>query len=278
MEKKPLTDLTVDFFAASYMDNPTRVQAGATLEGGAELEIPLKALFSEQVLRITEATKASAKLTVSFTFDGQPYTREFTQTLPLNTRNNIVWDDTRKAATFVTPNDPLVLALAKSAESAAADVNAGLLDPRLASAMAVHEALRLKGQRYSVDPTSPFDQLSKNATALDTVFFPQETLAYGAGDCDDLTTLYCALLQSIGAQTAFITTPGHIFAAVKLDIDPNQAAGMFTRTQDLIVREGTVWLPVEVTMVGGRFLGCLADRGQASGARVPKSRKPSCCP
>ena len=76
MEKKPLTDLTVDFFAASYMDNPTRVQAGATLEGGAELEIPLKALFSEQVLRITEATKASAKLTVSFTFDGQPYARD----------------------------------------------------------------------------------------------------------------------------------------------------------------------------------------------------------
>lgn len=254
LERKPLTDLTVDFYVASYMDNPTRVLTMAKLEGGAELEVPLKALFSEQVLRITEATKVSAKITVSFVFDSQPYTREFTQTLPLNNRNNIVWDDTRKAATFVTPNDPLVLTLAKSAVSVTADVNSGQLDAWLSAVMAVHEALRAKGQRYSVDPTSPFDQLSKNATTLDTVFFPQETLAYGAGDCDDLTMLYCALLQSVGAQTAFITTPGHIFAAVKLDLTPSQAASTFSRTQDVIVREGAVWLPVEVTMVGSRFM------------------------
>jgi tetratricopeptide (TPR) repeat protein len=230
------------------------VLTAAKLDGDAELEVPLKALFSEQVLRITEVTRASAKITVSFVFDGQPYTRDFMQSLTFNTRNNLVWDDTRKAAAFVTPNDPLVNTLARNAVSAAADVSVGQIDEWLSAAMAVHEALRLKGQRYAVDPASSFEQLSKSPTALDTVFFPQETLAYGAGDCDDLTVLYCALLQSIGAQTAFITTPGHIFAAVQLKIDASQVTSTFSRAQDVIVRDKGVWLPVEVTLVGGRFI------------------------
>ena len=254
LEKKPLTDLSVDLFVASYMDNPTRVLTAGKLDGGAELEVPLKALFSEQVLRITEVTRASAKITVSFVFDGQSYTRDFMQSLTFNTRNNLVWDDTRKAAAFVTPNDPLVNTLARNAVSAAADVSIGQIDEWLSAAMAVHEALRLKGQRYAVDPASSFEQLSKSATALDTVFFPQETLAYGAGDCDDLTVLYCALLQAVGAQTAFITTPGHIFAAVQLKIDASQVTSTFSRVQDVIVRDKAVWLPVEVTLVGGRFI------------------------
>lgn len=182
VEKEPLSDVAVDFFVASYMDNPTRVFSAASVDAGGQVEVPLKALFSEQILKITEATKVSAKISVSFQFNGQPYTREFTQTLSLNNRNNIVWDDTRKAAAFVTPNDPLVLTLAKSAVSVTGDVNTGQIDPWLLAAMAVHEALRVKGQRYSVDPSTPFDRISGSSTALDTVYFPPEALAYGAGE------------------------------------------------------------------------------------------------
>lgn len=254
LEKSPLADVTVDFLVASYMDNPTRLLSLPKLDPGGEEDVPVKALFSEQVLKITEATKVSAKLSVSFAFEGQPYTREFTLTLPLNNRNNLTWDDTRKAATFVTPNDPLVLTLGKSAVSATSDVPSGQIDKWFIAAMAMHEALRAKGERYSVDPSAPFDQISKNKTAVDTVQFPQETLAYGAGDCDDLTVLYSALLQSVGAQTAFIAIPGHIYAAVQLDVAPDRVAKTFSRPQDLIVKEGKVWVPVEVTMLSDDFL------------------------
>jgi transglutaminase-like putative cysteine protease len=34
---------------------------------------------------------------------------------------------------------------------------------------------------------------------------------YRAGDCDDLSILYCSLLEAIGIRTAFVTIPGHIF-------------------------------------------------------------------
>lgn len=254
LEKAALSDVSVDFFVESYMDNPTRLLTAAKLDAGAEQAVDVKALFSEQVLKITEATKVSGKITVNFLFEGAPYTREFTQTLRLNNRNNITWEDSRKAATFVTPNDPLVLTLGKNAVAVTADVASGQIDKWFTAAMAVHEALRAKGQRYSVDPTTPFGDVSKNSTVLDTVQFPQETLAYGAGDCDDLTVLYCSLLQSVGAQTAFITVPGHIYAAVQLDLPPDRIAKSFSRTQDLIVKDGKVWLPVEVTMCGDRFL------------------------
>ena len=33
----------------------------------------------------------------------------------------------------------------------------------------------------------------------------KQTLEYRAGDCDDLSILYSALLESVGVETAFIT-------------------------------------------------------------------------
>ncbi len=249
-----MTDLTVDFFVESYMDNPTRLLSIPRLDAEAVQDVSMKALFSEKVLKITEATKVSGKISVSFVYDGQPYTREFTQTVRINNRNSLTWDDTRKAATFVTPNDPLVLTLGKSAVSVTADVPSGQIDKWLLAAMTVHEALRLKGLRYSTNPNTPFSSILHNASVVDTVLFPPEELAYGAGNCSDLTVLYCSLLESLGAHTAFITTPGHIYAAVQLDIPPDQIDKFFSNPQDLIIQDDKTWLPVEVTMCGDPFI------------------------
>jgi hypothetical protein len=253
-EKSALTDVSINFFVSSYMDNPTLLLSMPKFDAGAEQDVPIKALFSEQVLKITEATKVSGKVSVSFVFNGKPYTNEFTEEIRINNRNSLTWDDTRKAATFVTPNDPLVLALSKGAIAAAADQPRGQVDKWLVAAMAMHEAIRVKGQRYSTNPNTPFGAILHNANVVDTVLFPQEELSYGAGNCSDLTVLYCSMLEALGAHTAFITIPGHIYAAVQLDIPPEQVSKIFSRPQDLIVREGAVWLPVEVTLCADSFL------------------------
>jgi hypothetical protein len=253
-ENSAMTDVVVDFFVGSYMDNPTRLLSLPRLDADATQDVPVKALFSEQVLKITEATKVSGKVSVSFVFDGAPYTREFTETVRINNRNSLTWDDTRKAATFVTPNDPLVLTLSKNAISVTSDVPTGQIDKWLLAAMTLHEALRIKGLRYSTNPSTPFSSILHNASVVDTVLFPQEELSYGAGNCSDLTVLYCSLLESLGAHTAFITVPDHIYAAVQLDVSPNQVAHAFSRPEDLIIQDGAVWLPVEVTMCGDSFV------------------------
>ena len=56
--------------------------------------------------------------------------------------------------------------------------------------------------------------VSKQSGATDFLQFPRETLRYTTGDCDDLSILYCSVMQSLNIDTALITVPGHIYVAV----------------------------------------------------------------
>jgi hypothetical protein len=57
-----------------------------------------------------------------------------------------------------------------------------------------------------VDPVTPYKKFSQNLS-VDFLQFPNQTLEYKARDCDDLSMLYNALLESVGIKTAFITIP-----------------------------------------------------------------------
>jgi hypothetical protein len=117
-------------------------------------------------------------------------------------------------------------------------------------AIALFEALDLYGINYLVDPSSSYVELSENASSLDNLNYPYQTLMYRGGDCDDLSILFCSLLEALGIKTAFITTPGHIYAAFDAGIaaeEPGTAGG------DFIYAHGTCWLPVEITAIDEGF-------------------------
>lgn len=63
---------------------------------------------------------------------------------------------------------------------------------------------------------------TRDIRGVETVTFPQKTLQYRAGDCDDMVTLLAALLEAIGFEVRFVAMgmqPGrfqHVFAEVKL--------------------------------------------------------------
>ena len=82
-----------------------------------------------------------------------------------------------------------------------------------------------------------------------------------------LRILYCALLESVGMPTAFVTAPGHIYVAFDLGLDPEAARKIFNRPDDLIFRDGGTWLPVEITLVQGRLPQGLAERGEGVARR-----------
>ncbi len=129
----------------------------------------------------------------------------------------MTWDDDRKAAAFVTSTDPDVLLFAKNtASDAGSKANPPAINATFRIAMALFQAMNLQGVSYVTDPTTPYESSSKNKTALDFLQFPMQTLAYRAGDCDDLSILYAALLEAAGIRTAFITVPGHIYVAFDL--------------------------------------------------------------
>jgi tetratricopeptide (TPR) repeat protein len=166
----------------------------------------------------------------------------------------MTWDDTAHAASFVTVNDDRVRNFAAQYAADARDKTSLMINWRFRAALALFEAMRMHGIGYVADATTPYLKLSEQAEAVDLLRFPVETLVAKAGDCDDLSILYAALLESANIQAAFVTTPGHIFVAFDLGLDKNAAGETFSNQADLIFREDdSVWMPVEVTLVREGF-------------------------
>ena len=95
--------------------------------------------------------------------------------------------------------------------------------------------------------------LGKSAV-VDTVRFPRTTLLIRSGDCDDTTALLGSLLESVGVGTAIMTSPGHVFLAFDTG-ERKENLWLFThRNLQAVTHGGTVWLPVETTILQEGFL------------------------
>jgi tetratricopeptide (TPR) repeat protein len=251
---KPVTDIQATLIVRQYMDAPKQCTAPDSLQGGEAQEIKLNALFTDKVLEITEATKAAVEIGLEYSYQGNRYKDSIVSTMRVFDRNALTWDDDRKAAAFVTAKDPSVLTFSKNIAGMIKDKGSKAIDNNLLLGMALHEALSLYGMSYIPDPKTPYAEFSKKKDAIDFLQFPRQSLDYRAGDCDDLSILYSSLLSALGVETAFITIPGHIFMSFALDMSPDEARKSFFKPDELIYEESKVWVPVEVTELGGGFL------------------------
>lgn len=253
-EKDTAEQVKVTFYVKQYMDNPKEALTIDVLESGESREFDLFGLFTNEVLDITEGTKVSALINISYQQKGKQQSKELIETIRLQNRNAVTWDDDRKACAFVTAKDPAVMKFSKNVAGWVKNSGSRAVNKNLKLAMALHEALDLYGISYVIDPTTPYVELSEDELAIDFLQFPKQTLEYLAGDCDDLSILYSALLEAAGVATAFVTTPGHIFVAFDLEMSPDDARKAFLSPDDLIFRENKTWLPVEITVRGDGFL------------------------
>lgn len=252
--KIPLEAVKVEVFVNQYMDNPYVCAEIPFLTGGGRQVVDLFALFNDRVLGITENTKVQISIVVESRMAGEGYTNELIENLRVYDRNAMTWEDDRRAAAFVSVKDPSVLRFSKNISSYVKDKASRSLNGNMLVALAFFEALKLHGLSYVVDPNTPFIEFSKNKSAVDFLQFPNQTLDYKAGDCDDLSILYCALLESVGIKSAFLTTPGHIFVAVSLDSAPAEARRQFADPDSFIYQGEDTWLPVEITALNRGFL------------------------
>lgn len=253
-ERGAISDIEVSFYVPQYMEAPKVVHELEALERDESVAVPLSALFNEEILTVTETTSVQARIIVSYDFGDDRLSAERVETLDVQNRNQMTWDDDRKAAAFVTAGDPTVQRLSRNVTSVTRSLGNVAVNERLRNAMAIHETLSLYGLEYVIDPDSSYIELSQNETALDYLQFPVQTLDFRAGDCDDLSILYCSLFEAIGIPTAFVTVPGHIFMAIDLGMDESEAQRTFAKPEDLIYRDGTTWLPIETTVTGQSFL------------------------
>ncbi len=238
--KNTITNIKVSFIISEFMVGAWTSDVIDRLEPGKDVSVPLNALFTQDILDNTTSTKSLAEITVDYQVGSDKKQAKLSESVRLQGRNEMTWaDDDRRAAAFVTQYDPAVMTFARNVASAVKGTGSTAINDSLAKAMAIHEAMRVFQMTYMIDPQTPYEDLVTRKDALDRLQFPRETLAYKAGDCDDLSILYCALLESLAVDTAFITIPGHIFMAFSIGLSPDAARRSFKHADELIFDDAT---------------------------------------
>ena len=280
-EPNTVTDVSLSLFMDRYMGQPEPFAVIPRLAPGESADVPVTALFNEAMLSLTENVNANGQALMSYRSLGARKETDFPVQMPVYHRNALSWDDDSRAASFVSPRDPAARLFARYVASIADRMSEARLPekglPRnVRYAVALFEALAVYGINYVIDPASSFVELSENASALDSLNYPYQTLYYRGGDCYDLSILYCAMLEALGVDTAFITIPGHIYMA----FDTGAENGAFSAAvqSDLIAHNGKLWMPVEITVPGEGFyrawrIGIRQWRAAASGSLAGEERR-----
>ncbi|MDC7241543.1 MAG: tetratricopeptide repeat protein, partial [Spirochaetales bacterium] len=254
-DSEKIKNIRAGFYVPQYMEQPKYSDQTITaVKKGGSAVINLLGLFTNDIFEINEGLKVAAEVIVDYEYYGREYSESIPLTVQINNKNAMTWDDDRKAACFVTANNPLVYSYSRSLSGKIRSEAVAALDKNFQIAMGLFEALGLYGLGYVVDPSSAYAELSENTQTVDYIQFPQQTLISQAGDCDDLSVLYASMLEASGIPSAFITIPGHIYVAFQLGLDETQARRKFPSSKDLIFIDDQAWLPVEVTLVGDGFL------------------------
>ena len=268
-------EAVLSFYIPELMSAPSRKNVSILPKETKEVDIDaLK--FSARINEVTQPQNIQAEVKVEYTVNQRARTHEQRSSLWVYGRNNTQWDDLRKAAAFITSEDPLVGEFARPLLGAFEDEikSSGRTGRNILGAMVLFEALRQHGVHYVADANNPYARMAADKAAVDNIQYPAELLQHRAGDCDDLTALYCALLESAGIATALVDYPEHIFMMFDTGI-PRYAANSFPLAPSLYITRGEkLWIPVEITKISSSFYEAWM-LGLAEIEELPKRRRRS---
>lgn len=268
-EDNAISDVTVSFYQPQYMAHPKECEKIKTIAKGSSASVNLLSFFNEQILELTEKTDTNSYVIVSYSNMGLKRTKTFALDVAVYGRNNMSWDDDRRAAVFVSSRDPAAMQFAKYVTSIVRENFREDVPINIQYASGIFEALNEFGINYVVDPASAFED-NVGTSSIDFLQFPYQTLMYKGGDCDDLSILYCSLFEAVGIPTAFITIPGHIYMAFDSGMTKEQAEETLDSLDDVIIIRGEAWVPLEITLTDEGFYK--AHRVGAREWRVAKAQ------
>jgi curli biogenesis system outer membrane secretion channel CsgG len=252
--KKSVKINSINSIIKNFMFDFTKAPVVKNLAPGDMLKVPVRILLPVDSLKITEDTPMQCKVVVVYNESGTEKRLENIYNITILSRNALIWDDTKKIGSFITPKDPAVKEAARKIVAAFKEEDTKYYSRNVYIALWVFETLRDHGLVYNVDPLSSYSKVSGKENVVDYVLYPRELLECKVGDCDDLTALYTSILENLGIQTALITTPGHIFMAFNSG-EPLSAAFKYeTKGRRYIPYQGEIWIPVEITSLRKNFL------------------------
>jgi tetratricopeptide (TPR) repeat protein len=249
-EEAPISEVTVLFNQQQFMDSPTSSASVEIIRPGESVKVPIHASFNGGVFTTNGITPVNGELIVRYSFLGRPLEQRTSVSFDLHDRNALTWDDDRKIAAFMTYSDSAVRNYSSFIRSVARAENTDYLPDSLEFGMQAYHALSALGILYQPDPSAPFTQVQENTLIVDSVNLPRETLRNITGDCDDLTVLYNTMLETVGIPTGFVTLPGHIYTAINTELPPEDYAMVHPDREMSMEHDGTLWILVEITLVG----------------------------
>lgn len=236
------------FSLKKVMDYPSEIEI-TELKPREELTLDIKPVFSNRILEITENTSLQSKISLTYHVAGEPRTADRTFPVTLYERHAMTWDKKEKAAAFVTPHDPVVADFSRSVIQPYVDAYPNL-HPTLVYGRAIFAGLGVYGLSYIIDPTSPYQEFSENVAQVDYLQYPRDTISRKSGDCDDLSVLFAAAMENIGIPSALVDVPGHVFVMFNTGVPEADRKTLGLPDQLLVIYNGTVWIPIEMTLVG----------------------------
>lgn len=242
------------FTVRNYSDFATEFGITDTFEGETSIESDIFLMLNTEALELTEDTPLTGELSIYYQVSGQDISISQPISFTLFNKNAMTWDDDRKLASFITPNAAPVKVFARTVAQQFRSSRRQDLNTNVQLAAELYAALGVHGCVYIIDPNTPFIEFREEKTAVDYIQFPQDTLYFRSGDCDDLVSLFSALMESVGVSTALVTVPGHIFMAFDTEVDPDNYREITSDKGLIFEMNDSVWVPVEVTMVGGSFV------------------------
>jgi ligand-binding sensor domain-containing protein/tetratricopeptide (TPR) repeat protein len=242
-------EATVGVYIPTAMER--RVEQTLTLPPHAEQVVDLDVVLSQTILSRIESAPVQAEISLSCKVGDQVLSVKRQHTITVHGRGALTWDETAKAAAFVTSDDPVVADFARALKAEHLDrLPDGKADGSLGAAMLAYAALDAHGIRYAEDASTPYSQIAQNRAAVDNIQYPAELLNSRQGDCDDLTVLYCSLLEALHVPTALVEAPDHIYLMFDAGIDASERLGFSLPPDRYIWRGERLWIPVEITKLG----------------------------
>jgi len=255
IEKYRISDVKVSFFQAGFMDSPTPAETIVELKPGETREIPIYVSFNSEIFTTEGITPLTGEVIVSYMAKDKPGSQAESVVYDLYDKTSLTWDDDRKIGAYITPSDGILKDYTSYILQAAKDKLLLTYNNPLQTAVLLYSALTEIGCIYQADPVLPFVSTQKNTQLVDTINLPRDTLRRISGDCDDLTVLYISMLETLGIESGFVTVPGHIYPVVNTGVPVRHFKKIHPERSMTLNVMGTVWVPVEMTMLGkGDFL------------------------
>jgi len=241
-----IVTLKLAFTIKEYMDFPTELEI-KNLPPRQSRDITLKAVFNNKILEVTEDTPVQTELRALYYENQKQRSFSKNNTINLYEKHRMMWVNKDRVATFVTSKDPVILEFTRAVVTQYADIGSPLV-----YAAALYDYLGYMGMTYLQHPNNPYQIVEGKTNFVDYVQYPRETLKRNSGVCTDLVVFYSAALEGLGIRTMLLGTPDHLFMMFAIgqvsDLGDSTMNGMFA------IHDGTVWAPIELTLVGSTFM------------------------